>query len=54
MAAEPVDLLLVNGRVLTVDKAFDIRPDVAVKVGGTVAMGGTDLAARTRPSGPSV
>ncbi len=46
MAGEPVDLLLVNGKVLTVDADFSIKQDVAVKGGRIVAVGGPELAAK--------
>ncbi len=46
MAAEPVDLLLVHGKVLTVDSSFSIASALAVKDGRIVAVGGDDLAAR--------
>src|SRR6185369_36164 len=42
--AEPADLLLFNGQVLTVDKAFSIHKAVAVKDGRILAVGGDDLA----------
>ena len=38
---EPVDLLLVGGKVLTVDKDFSIKSAVAVKDGRIVAVGTT-------------
>ena len=44
--AEPADMLLFNGKVLTVDKAFSIRSAVAVKDGKIVAVGGDELARR--------
>jgi predicted amidohydrolase YtcJ len=42
-AAEPVDLLLYGGKVLTVDKSFSIASAVAVKDGRIVATGGKEL-----------
>lgn len=45
-AAEPVDLLLVNGKVLTVDPAFSVTSAIAVRDGKVVATGGADLAKR--------
>ncbi|MEJ1966072.1 MAG: amidohydrolase [Gammaproteobacteria bacterium] len=46
MAAEPVDLLLVHGKVLTVDSSFSIASALAIKDGRIVAVGGDDLAAK--------
>src|SRR5579871_4375851 len=40
---EPADLILYNGRIVTVDDAFSIRNAVAVKDGRIVAVGGNDL-----------
>jgi predicted amidohydrolase YtcJ len=48
IAAEPVDLLLVHGKILTVDPAFTIASAVAVKDGKVVAVGGDDIARRYR------
>lgn len=42
--AEQADLLLVNGKVLTVDKDFAVRSAVAVKDGKVAAVGGPELA----------
>jgi predicted amidohydrolase YtcJ len=47
-AAEPVDLLLVHGKILTVDPGFTIASAVAVKDGKVVAVGGDDIARRYR------
>jgi len=47
-AALPVDLLLIHGKVLTVDDKFSIRSAVAVKDGKIVAVGGPELARRYR------
>ncbi|SMD06525.1 amidohydrolase [Novosphingobium sp. B1] len=44
--AQQADLLLVNGKVVTVDRAFAIRSAVAVKDGRIVAVGGPELASR--------
>src|SRR6185369_15635449 len=44
--ADPADLLLYNGQVLTVVKAFSIHKAVAVKDGRILAVGGDDLAKR--------
>ncbi|WP_374552399.1 amidohydrolase [Sphingobium yanoikuyae] len=44
--AAPADMLLFNGKVLTVDKAFSIRSAVAVKDGKIVAVGGSELIKR--------
>ncbi|MDB5686387.1 MAG: amidohydrolase [Rhizorhabdus sp.] len=44
--AEPVDLLLIHGKVLTVDPHFSIASAVAVKDGKVIAVGGEDLAKR--------
>ena len=45
-AAEPADLLLVHGKVVTVDDRFSIKSAVAVKDGRIVAVGGDELAQR--------
>ncbi len=45
-AGTPADLLLYNGRILTVDKAFSVRSAVAVKDGKIVAVGGNELRKR--------
>lgn len=42
--AEQADLLLINGKVLTVDKDFSVRSAVAVKDGKVAAVGGPELA----------
>ena len=47
-AAEPVDLLLLHGKVITVDDHFSIKSAVAVKGGRIVAVGGDELAGRYR------
>ena len=44
--AEPADLLLYNGKVVTVDKDFTIASAIAVKDGKIVAVGGPDLVKR--------
>ncbi len=44
--AQQADLLLVNGKVITVDKAFAIRSAVAVKDGRIAAVGGRELTRR--------
>src|SRR3954471_904695 len=43
-AAEQADLILYNGKVLTVDPSFSIRQAVVVKDGKILAVGGNDLA----------
>ena len=43
---EPVDLVLHNGKIVTVDDAFSIQQAVAVRDGRIVAVGGNDLVAR--------
>jgi predicted amidohydrolase YtcJ len=43
-AAEPVDVLLVHGKVLTVDANFAIKSAIAVRDGRVVAVGGDELA----------
>ncbi len=43
-AAEQADLILYDGKVLTVDKAFSIKSAVVVKDGKILAVGGDDLA----------
>jgi len=43
---EPVDLLLYNGKIVTVDDAFSIREAVAVRDGIIVEVGGADLVAK--------
>src|SRR5215475_2615616 len=45
-AADQADLVLYNGKVLTVDKDFSIKSAVAVKGGSILAVGGDDLAKR--------
>ncbi|PZU06111.1 amidohydrolase [Sphingomonas sp.] len=45
-AAQKVDLLLVNGKVLTVDPKFSVASAIAVSDGKVVATGGADLARR--------
>jgi predicted amidohydrolase YtcJ len=45
-AAESADLLLLHGKVVTVDDQFSIKSAVAVKDGRIVAVGGDDLAQR--------
>lgn len=42
-AATPADMILYNGKVLTVDKAFSIRSAVAVKDGRILAVGGPEI-----------
>ncbi len=44
--AEPADLLLHNGQVLTVDKTFSKATAIAVRDGRVLAVGGQDLVAR--------
>jgi predicted amidohydrolase YtcJ len=43
---EPVDLLLYNGKIVTVDDAFSIRTAIAIKDGRVGAVGGNELANR--------
>jgi len=43
LAARPADLILFNGKVVTVDKAFSIRSAVVVKGGRILAVGGPEL-----------
>ena len=43
-AAEQADLILYNGKVITVDKTFSIKQAVVVKDGKILAVGGNDLA----------
>src|SRR3984893_4900681 len=43
---EPADLVLYNGKIVTVDDAFSIRNAIAVKDGRIVAVGGNELANR--------
>ena len=45
-AAEPADLLLFNGKVLTIDRAFSIEKAVIVRNGKILAVGGDELAQR--------
>jgi len=40
---EPADLVLYNGKVVTVDDAFSVRNAIAVRDGHIVAVGGNDL-----------
>lgn len=44
--ADPADMVLFNGKVLTVDKKFNVRSAVVVKDGKIVAVGGQDLVQR--------
>lgn len=44
--ADTADMVLFNGKVLTVDKAFSVRSAVAVKDGKIVAVGGPELVRR--------
>ncbi|CAN5345717.1 amidohydrolase [soil metagenome] len=44
--AEKADLLLVHGKILTVDKVFSIGTTLAVSAGKVVAVGGDDVAKR--------
>ena len=46
MAAEAADLLLVHGKVVTVDDRFSIQSAVAVKDGRIIAVGGDELTQR--------
>jgi len=43
-AAEKADLILYNGKVLTVDKDFSIKSAIAVKDGKILAVGGEEVA----------
>ena len=45
-APEPADLLLHNGKIVTVDEAFSIQEAVVVRDGRIVAVGGNDLLSR--------
>jgi predicted amidohydrolase YtcJ len=53
LAAEPADLLLVHGKVVTVDDTFSIHSAVAVKDGRIVAVGGDELVQRYKGA-PSI
>ena len=44
LAAKPADLVLYDGHVLTVDKAFSVKKAVAVKDGKIIAVGGDEIA----------
>ena len=46
VAAEPADLMLVHGKVVTVDDHFSIQSAVAVKDGRIIAVGGDELMQR--------
>jgi predicted amidohydrolase YtcJ len=46
LAAERADLVLIHGKVITVDDRFSIRSAVAVKGGRIVAVGGDELVQR--------
>lgn len=46
LAREPVDLVLHDGQVLTVDAAFSVRTAIALRDGKVVATGGEDLLTR--------
>jgi predicted amidohydrolase YtcJ len=48
IAATPADMLLYNGKVVTVDRTFSIRSAVAVKDGKILAVGGPELVRRYR------
>jgi len=52
MAAEKADLILRDGKVLTVDKDFSVKSAVAVKDGKIVAVGGPEI--MQRYSAPTV
>ena len=39
----PADLILFNGKIVTVDSAFSIRQAIVVKDGRVVAIGGNEL-----------
>jgi predicted amidohydrolase YtcJ len=43
-AAEPADVVLFNGQVITVDKAFSIHKALAIQNGKIVAVGGDEVA----------
>ena len=43
---EPADLLLYNGKIVTVDDAFSIRNAIVIKSGRIAAVGGNELANR--------
>jgi predicted amidohydrolase YtcJ len=43
LAAEPADLVLFDGKVLTVDNAFSIKSALVIKKGRLVAVGGPEL-----------
>ncbi len=44
LAAKPADIVLYDGKVITVDKAFSIKKAVAVKDGKIIAVGGDEIA----------
>lgn len=46
IAATPADILLFNGKVLTIDKAFTVKSAVAIKDGRILAVGGPELLTR--------
>ncbi|MDB6084560.1 MAG: hypothetical protein JWN43_2441, partial [Gammaproteobacteria bacterium] len=46
LAAVPADMLLFNGKVLTVDKSFSVKSAVVIKDGKILAVGGRELAAQ--------
>jgi predicted amidohydrolase YtcJ len=41
--AEPADLVLYNGKIVTVDDAFSIRETIVIKDGRIAAIGGNEL-----------
>ena len=42
--AEPADMVLFNGHVITVDRAFSIQKALAIKDGKILAVGGDEIA----------
>jgi predicted amidohydrolase YtcJ len=53
-AAAAVDLVLVNGKIVTVDRDFSVRQAVAIKDGKVLAVGGNDEIRRLTGAGTRV
>ena len=51
---QSADLVLYNGKVITVDSAFSIRQAIVVKDGRIVAVGGNELRNQYNAGAPSI